>query len=113
MTARCRRCHRPLSSPLAVAALLGERCALLVLAEAVSARQAAVDGPTPAQSAVALTAAFLQGSDDQVPVLLDEADLRDVAGLFAATVARVLEGQPDGVERLRRFGLVVAGGSVR
>lgn len=57
---------------------------------------------------VALVTALLKHADDQVDVLLDEADLRPVAGLLAAVLALHLEGQPDGLARLRRVGLAVA-----
>ncbi|MFJ5155760.1 hypothetical protein ACIQCF_30150 [Streptomyces sp. NPDC088353] len=54
--------------------------------------------------------AFLEREDAQVGLLLDEADLREVAGLLAAATALHLEGLPDGAARLRRAGLAVAGG---
>lgn len=104
----CRRCRRPLRAPQAVAAGIGARCALLAFLEAVSASQAAGAGPSAAQSVVGLVSAFFAHADDQVGALLDEADLRNVAGLLAATTALYLEDQPDGAERLRRVGLVVA-----
>ncbi|MFJ2737671.1 MULTISPECIES: hypothetical protein [unclassified Streptomyces] len=69
-----------------------------------------VGGPSAAQSVVALVTAFYEREDAQVGPLLDEADLRDVAGLLAAVTALHLEALPDGVERLRRAGLAVAGG---
>ncbi|MFJ9903934.1 hypothetical protein ACIRVK_13685 [Streptomyces sp. NPDC101152] len=58
-------------------------------------------------------AAFYEHQDDQVGPLLDEADVRNVAGLLAAATARQLADVPDGVERLRRVGLAVARGEVR
>ncbi|MEU3340688.1 hypothetical protein [Streptomyces sp. NPDC006668] len=57
---------------------------------------------------VALVTALLEHAEDQVGLLLDEADLRPVAALLAAVLALHLEGQPDGLERLRRAGLAVA-----
>ena len=109
----CRRCKRPLRSSHAVAAGIGARCALLASLEALSGFAGAVEGPSAAQSVVALVTAFLKHADDQVGVLLDEADLRPVAGLLAAVMALHLEGQPDGVARLRRAGLAVAQGEGR
>ncbi|NNN30734.1 hypothetical protein HLK59_10230 [Streptomyces sp. S3(2020)] len=85
-----------------MAAGIGARCALLTIVEALAGC------PSAAQSAVALTAAFLQGADEQVGPLLDEADLRGVAGLFAAATALVLERQPDGRVRLQALGLAAA-----
>ena len=113
MTGRCRRCHRPLSSAAAVAAGIGARCALLAFLEAASGAQGVPVGPSAAQSVVALVTAFFEHQDDQVGPLLDEADVRDVAGLLAAVTASYLEGQSDGLERLRRAGLAVAAGEVR
>ncbi len=108
MTVRCRRCHRPLLAPAAATAGIGARCALLASLEALSSFTGGGKVPSPAQSVVALVTAFLEHADDQVGVLLDEADLRPVAGLLAAVLALYLEGQPDGLERLRRAGLAVA-----
>lgn len=113
MTAVCRRCRRPLSSRDAVAAGIGARCALLAFLEAAIGLRVTTNGPSAAQSAVALTAAFVARADDQVGPLLDEADLRNVAGLLAAVAALHLEGQPDGLERLSRAGLAVASGDGR
>src|SRR5881409_2239638 len=104
----CRRCRRPLRSPHARAAGIGARCALLASLEALSGFAGALEGPSAAQSVVALVTAFLKRADDQVGLLLDEADLRPVAGLLAAVIALHLEGQPDAVEMLRRVGLAVA-----
>lgn len=113
MTARCRRCHRPLTARAAVVAGIGSRCALLASLEALSGFAGGGAAPSPAQSVVALVTAFLQRADDQVGALLDEADLRPVAGLLAAVMALHLEGQPDGLARLRRAGLAVAQDEVR
>ncbi|MFE2838341.1 hypothetical protein ACFXI6_46510 [Streptomyces mirabilis] len=96
-----------------MAAGIGARCALLAFAEAVSGPQASVSGPSAAQSAVGLVAAFCAHADDQVPTLLNEADLWNVSGLLAATTALYLQDQPDGLERLRRAGLAVASGDGR
>jgi len=104
----CRRCRRPLRSARAVAAGIGERCALLALLEAVGGPVWAVEGPSAAQSVVALVTAFFEHADDQVGPLLAEADLRDVAGLLAAVTALYLQDQPDGAERLRGAGLAAA-----
>ena len=90
----CRRCRRPLRSARAVAAGIGERCALLALLEAVGGPVWAVEGPSAAQSVVALVTAFFEHADDQVGPLLAEADLRDVAGLLAAVTALYLQDQP-------------------
>jgi hypothetical protein len=108
----CRRCRRPLSSREAAAAGIGARCALLAFGEAADARREGA-APSAAQSVVALVTAFYKRADDQVPPLLAEADLRDVAGLLAAVTASYLEDQPDGAERLRRAGLAVARGEGR
>jgi hypothetical protein len=104
----CWRCRRPLRSRHAIAAGIGARCALLALLEALSESQRAVEGPSAAQSGVALVTAFLDRADDQVGALLAEVNHRDVAGLLAAIVALYLEGRPDGAERLRRVGLAAA-----
>lgn len=111
MSTTCRRCGKPLTAPLAVAARVGARCALLEFAAAAAEGRTATVAdvePTPAQSAVALIAAFFHGQDDQIGPLMLEADMRDVAGLLAAFAALFLEDQPDGAERLRRAGLRVA-----
>lgn len=107
----CRRCHRPLTSPLAVAAGVGGRCALLDLIEAAQrpvAPTAVSVGATSARTAIALVAAFLHHQDEQIGPLLHETDVRDVAGLLAAVTAQYLQDQPDGAQRLRLAGLRVA-----
>ncbi|MFF4823135.1 hypothetical protein ACFY20_08870 [Streptomyces sp. NPDC001312] len=76
----------------------------------MSGPERAVGAPSAAQSVVALVTAFYAREDAQVGPLLDEADLRDVAGLLAAVTALHLEAVPDGAARLRRAGLAVAGG---
>ena len=109
--ALCRRCHRPLTAPLAVAAGVGGRCALLDLAEAAAgpSRPPREAGGTSAeQTAIALVAAFLHHQDDQVMPLLLDTDLTDVAGLMAAMAALHLGELPDGEQLLREAALRVA-----
>lgn len=107
-TVECRRCGRPLTGRLAREAGIGGTCALREtaqwLTQVVGPRQTA----TPSQLAVALVSAFLHRADYEAMEILNEGDMRDVAGLFAAATALHLEDLPDGEERLRRFGLAAA-----
>lgn len=104
MTRPCRRCHRPLSSALAVAAGIGARCALLDLAEPRPA-----GGPTAAQTAVALVSAQMSRVDrDTYAGLLAGADTAEVAGLLAACAAIVLDRTPGGAAWLAGLGLAAA-----
>ncbi|QIY72053.1 hypothetical protein HEP84_25790 [Streptomyces sp. RLB1-33] len=102
-----------MSSRDAVAAGIGARCALRAFEEAASGLCGPAGAPSAAQSVVALVTAFYEHADEQVGPLLEEADLRNVAGLLAAVTALHLEDQPDGLERLRRAGLAVASGDGR
>ena len=105
----CRRCHRPLASPQAVAAGIGARCALLALTEQ---RQAAACGPTTAQTAVSLVAAHMARVDQETyTALLDGADTAEVAGLLAACAAIVLARTPGGPAWLADLGLAAAEGA--
>ncbi|MEY9839683.1 hypothetical protein [Streptacidiphilus sp. EB103A] len=109
--ALCRRCGRPLSARLAVAAGVGSRCALLDLTEATagpSRPSRDLGGATAEQTAIALVAAFLHHQDDQVMPLLLDTDLTDVAGLMAAIAALHLGDLPDGDQLLREAALRVA-----
>lgn len=106
MSRTCRRCRRPLTSPLAVAAGIGARCALLALAES----QQAVDrAPSAAQTAVSLVAAQMGGVDQQTYAgLLNGADTAEVAGLLAAGAAIALRRMPGGPVWLEGLGLAAA-----
>lgn len=106
---RCRRCRRPLTSALAVAARIGARCALL---EAAEQRQGADAAPTTAQTAVSLVTAHMARVDQQTyAALLDGADAAEVAGLLAACAAVVLDRTPGGPAWLADLGLAAAEGS--
>ncbi|WP_328757479.1 hypothetical protein [Streptomyces sp. NBC_00271] len=94
-----------------MAAGIGARCALRAFAEALGGRCGGGGVPSAAQTAVALVTAFHEREDATVRDLLDEADLRDVAGLLAAATALYLQAQPDGPEWLRRAGLAAAEGA--
>jgi hypothetical protein len=109
----CSRCSRPLTAPLAVAAGVGARCALLDLAETVALPVAGVTVPH-ARVAVALVAAFLgEHAQDVHDGILSDANPYDVAGILAATTARVLARTEGGEDLLRRLGLAAAQGTAR
>jgi len=104
VTRPCRRCHRPLTAPLAQAAGIGARCALLDLTEPRPA-----PGATAAQTAVALISAQMGRVDSKTYAgLLAGADTAEVAGLLAACAALVLNRTPGGAAWLAGLGLAAA-----
>jgi hypothetical protein len=109
ITTSCRRCGRPLSSPLAVAAELGSRCALLDAAEAAQGAAVARDGQRVAEAAIAAVTARVHGLP--VPVvdgILDDAPAGELAFLLASLTAWTIEHTDGGAEWLQRLGVAWA-----
>jgi Family of unknown function (DUF6011) len=105
---RCRKCRRPLTSPLSLLAGVGDSCARRVAAEAAQDAPT-VPAPTPAQSAVALLAAFAgPAAQADYETVLETADTAAVAGLLAAGAALILRRTPGGPQWLEGLGLAAA-----
>lgn len=108
---RCRRCHRALRSPVAVAAGIGTRCALLAALEAAQGAGRDPYGQRLAETAVALITAQLgELPRPVVDSVLRGAPADDVARVLAAVLAWLVERAPDGDEWLRKVALSVAVG---